>query len=142
MKKIIAVILGAFFCLAGLSAEHLKFKVAGDAIHYNQIRIVNKTDYKNFKCEVFLLEEVDGKTYVKEALGKYHLGGFGDQDTCTFVTNVVRGACVGIELPDDLKEVTYSAVYDEGFIIDTIEFTLIKGSAPVANDGSQLGREF
>ncbi len=142
MKKVIVGILGLLFCLAGLSAEHLKFKVGGFGVHYNQIRLINKTKYSNFDSSVFLLEEVDGKMYVKGELGKYHLNEFNDQDTCSFVTSVNRGAHLGVEIPDNLKEVTCSVAYYDNFIFDTIEITLENGTGPLKNDETPLGREF
>ena len=142
MKKISALLLGLLFCAAALGAEHLRIKVGGEVNHYNQIRIVNKTDYSKFNCEVFSLAEVDGKMYVRESLGKFSLNGYNDQDTCTFLTNVAKGSYIGVELPENMKGVTYSASYDDGLLIDTIELVLIKGTTPKNDDQSSLGREF
>lgn len=142
MKKIVVAILGLLFCLGALSAEHLKVRLDGKSIHYNQIRIVNKTDYPKISCAVYLLEEANGKTYVKEFLGKFNMDGFGDQDTCTFTTNVGKKALIGVELPEDMKEVTYSILYDDGLIIDTIELTLVKGTTPLNDGHIPLGKEF
>lgn len=142
MKKIIVGIFALLFCLAGLSAEHVKFKVAGSGLHYNQIRMINKTKYSNFNCEVFLLEEVDGKKYVKGSLGKFHLNEYNDQDTCSFVNSVNKGSDLGIEIPDNLKEVTCSISYVDNIVFETIEITLTNGSGPLKNEGATLGREF
>lgn len=142
MKKIIVGIFALLFCLAGLSAEHLKIKVGGKSIHYNQIRVINKTSYPKYSCSAFLLEESKGKMYVKESLGRFNLDGMGDQDTCTFTTNIRAGSYIGIDIPDNLKEVTYSLRYDEGLFIDTIEVTLVNGTTPVSDGETPLGAEF
>ena len=48
MKKNILLI--AFFTLfvCNLNAENLKIKIEGPERSYNQIRIINKTDYEDF----------------------------------------------------------------------------------------------
>ena len=142
MKKIIVGFFALLFCLAGLSAEHLKIKVGGKSIHYNQIRVINKTSYPKYSCSAFLLEESKGKMYVKESLGRFNLDGMGDQDTCTFTTNIRAGSYIGIDIPDNLKEVTYSLRYDEGLFIDTSEVTLVNGTTPVSDGETPLGAEF
>ncbi|MBQ3835783.1 MAG: hypothetical protein IJS51_03955 [Treponema sp.] len=142
MKKLIAVVLGLLFCLAGLGAERLRIKVEGNSTHYNQIRIINKTDYAKFKCDLYILEEADGKTYVKESLGSCDLKGFNDDDTCTFVSNLYRGALVGVELPGDMTNINYSLDDDEGVFIDTLEIILGSGSDKNPVGKKSLGREF
>ena len=142
MKKTIVAGLGLLFCLASLGAERLRIKVDGKSTHYNQIRLINKTDYAKINCEVFLLEENGGKTYVKESLGNFGLRGFNDQDTCTFTTNLYRGALVGVELPEDMTNVTYSLHCDDGLFIDTLEIILLNGKDAKTNENSSLGREF
>ena len=74
MKKISALLLGLLFCSAALGAEHLRIKVGGDVNHYNQIRIVKKTDYSKFNCEVFSIAEVDGKIIGLAGIGR--VGGY------------------------------------------------------------------
>lgn len=142
MKRMVVAFMALLFCVAGLSAEHLKIKIGGKSIHYNQIRIVNKTSYPKYSCSAYLLNEVNGKMYVKESLGRFNLDGMGDQDTCTFTTNIRAGSYIGIDLPDSLKEVTYSLRYDEGIFIDTIEVTLVNGTVPVSDGEAPLGAEF
>ena len=142
MKKIIVAIFGILFCLGALSSEHFKFKVGGYTLKYNQIRMINKTKHSNFDCEVFLLEEVNGKKYVKGTLGRFHLNNYNDQDTCSFVNSVNAGSDLGVAIPDAYKDVSCSISYINYLLFDTIEITLVNGSGTVSNDDRILGQEF
>ncbi|MBQ9627025.1 MAG: hypothetical protein IJR40_07610, partial [Treponema sp.] len=59
-----------------------------------------------------------------------------------FVSNLYRGALVGVELPGDMTNINYSLDDDEGVFIDTLEIILGSGSDKNPVGKKSLGREF
>ncbi|MBQ4013900.1 MAG: hypothetical protein II610_01420 [Treponema sp.] len=135
MKKIILLFVGFFLCLAALGAENIKFKVGGDSRRYNQIKVVNYTNATNFDCEAFLLEDRDGKFVAQESLGCVHLRNNGGSDTVTMINLIRRGDNLGLAVPEQAGDFSYTVEYKDYPFFDVIEIKLLGADNP-------LGKEF
>ena len=73
MKKILITLVALFVCTAAIYAENIKFKVAGPEGSYNQVRIMNESDYDELHGKIYKLTEQDGTFVVKQTLGVFHI---------------------------------------------------------------------
>lgn len=122
MKK--NILLMAFFALfvCSLNAENLKIKIEGPERSYNQIRIINKTNYEDFECKIYKLKAEGDDFKVKKLLATYYLKEKEDADSCTF--SIDRNTYIGISLPEDFENITYEIYYKDIPFFDIVDITL------------------
>ncbi|MBQ6056743.1 MAG: hypothetical protein IJJ70_09615 [Treponema sp.] len=139
MKKTICGFLLGLICLCAGFSENLKFKIQGPERSYNQIQIINQTKYGNFDCNIYLLQNKDGKDIIKENLGFLHLKG--RNDTCSNRTSVKKGSLIGISLSNGADDVSYALSYEDFPFFDIVQIYLIDADSG-ANKMKEVGQEF
>ena len=122
MKRNICFLCFVILLLTSLPAENLRIKIEGPESSYNQMRITNNTKHSNFDCKVYLLKEEKGKFIIKETLGIFHLKESNDTDSCKMSIN--KNNYIGITIPEQLGEVSYSISYKDLPFFDIVEITL------------------
>lgn len=119
MKKIIVVLLMFLGLIISAHSENIKMKIGGSEDSYNQIKIINYTDYDDFNCTVYLLEKRGEKFIVKETLGVLHLRFKNDSDTCS--VTLMRNSYIGISFSKDLGGLSYVVTYRDIPFFDAVE---------------------
>ena len=139
MKKYLLSVLFALSLASVLTAESIRIKVEGPEDSYNQIRIINNTKYSDFDVKVYLLKEKDEKFIIKDTLGVFHLKGFFDTDSSR--VDVRRKSYIGLSLPEELGDISYSVTYKDLPFFDAIEIFLFDGVIDKYGEDPQ-GKEF
>ncbi|MBO4404458.1 MAG: hypothetical protein J5780_03910 [Treponema sp.] len=139
MKKYLLSVLFALSLASVLTAESIRIKVEGPEDSYNQIRIINNTKYSDFDVKVYLLKEKDEKFIIKDTLGVFHLKGFFDTDSNK--VDVSRKSYIGLSLPEELGDISYSVTYKDLPFFDAIEIFLFDGVIDKYGEDPQ-GKEF
>ena len=122
MKKTLLIALITLITVLGVSAESFKIKIEGPERSYNQMRIINNTSKSDYECKVYSLKEKDGKFIIKETLGVFYLKEYGDSDTCSM--DLRKKSYVGISLPEDFGEYSYTLTYQDLPFFDIVEITI------------------
>ncbi len=150
MKKILITLVGLFVCVAAIYAENIKFKVAGPEGSYNQVRIMNESDYDEFDGKVYRLTEQDGTFVIKETLGVFHIKYQHDTDSVS--AKVLRGEWLGVSFAGSDKIVPFRIDYMDLPFFDVIQVYLLseeehameikKAEDSYDFDQSEVGQEF
>ena len=150
MKKILITLVGLFVCTVAIYAENIKFKVAGPEASYNQVRIMNESDYDEFDGKVYRLSEQDGSFVIKETLGVFHIKYQHDTDSVS--AKIRRGEWLGVSLAGSDKVVPFRIDYMDLPFFDVVQVYLLseeeqvvevkKEEDPYEFDQSDVGQEF
>ena len=150
MKKILITLVALFVCTVAIYAENIKFKVAGPEGSYNQVRIMNESDYDELHGKIYKLTEQDGTFVVKQTLGVFHIKYQHDTDSVS--AKVLRGEWLGVSFSDSDKIIPFRIEYFDLPFFDAIQVYLLgeeeqavelkKAEESYEFDQSEVGQEF
>ena len=116
-KFIISLVAFALLSMLSVSAKNI-FVVEGPEDSYNQIRVVNETSQKDFKCRVVILNE-DETT--NRMYGVYYFKEIDSSASKSDINRVQRGSKVAIQMPKDFPtEMSYYVEYKDYPFFDII----------------------